>query len=903
MDTSQDSNTNPSPPSKGKGVETNSKNWRAGWWDFYPLLERPKRPLQWSQSSIIFTAHPTQPIITGRHFSSSKQFVLPSPPPIMTSPASYDPPTVISASPCDAWLLAYFPRRDGEGTGCLWKRGPHVDNWIVKECWSLPKGGGIVAASWLGNRREWVAGASGIPIRLPVRGPAIPISDATLLLVTQDNYVHLSYIRHYSSGLKTLKRSLIFFGVSTESSPSPMDVGENANSTRQCVEAAIGIGYNENTIFIATHSRRVPPPGPTTLNAPAFDSMDLSVTRHLTSPDQKTAEWENWGEERTIELYEVQIRFDSVQMALGVFQLSTLDCPTLALSGLTFICTPPRPNPPQTPLLDATSSPSQPKVNPPDKGKIGLVATYVNFHNYTKPPTSTLTLYSLALRAPNSSSRIWAVLQTATRLMESGIVTHIEPFIDFSGPSTVLMHACVLDTSGSFVAGKSLEKDTPIGTLKVLNIPNLTDNINWGSTPIKSSKGTLGKDLPLIASLSPNRRLFCTLSSSLWQNQTAVYALPLPEVSNTPSIRLPLALATAILGRTSTADLIHAICSPAVSVAGAASILYQTLDILDKHYKSEFSPNVSTWDVLGMATEVYRTKALLSKNEKEAEDLTNRWETAHDICLLAACNVAFEDCKEGDGYDLEAVWQMIGMCTWVINFTEKLMKACVLSSNATIVVTPLGNSDSETLAMPILLHLCHPFSLQNVFSALRHVKAFRFFLGSLPAGSEHSQIAQTMLVDAVDSSGVDLGNLISLLEEYLEPLRNMDPQECRHALAACRPTPVMQPHLGKLLQHISDSETLLNKSTLFIKPSDLIDGVARLSLGTQPKIEEKDVVSKAILLKQEPKDVCLRCGGKTAMGREVTLPRGHFHSKWHLFELKWQLRCICGGPWSLPSIS
>lgn len=111
-------------------------------------------PLQWSQSSVIFAAHATQPMITGRHFSSSKQFVLPSPTVIISSPASYDPPSIISVSPDDIWLLAYFYRRDGEGIACLWKRGHQIDNWQVKNFWTYTKGCGIVAASWLEMHRE-----------------------------------------------------------------------------------------------------------------------------------------------------------------------------------------------------------------------------------------------------------------------------------------------------------------------------------------------------------------------------------------------------------------------------------------------------------------------------------------------------------------------------------------------------------------------------------------------------------------------------------------------------------------------------------------------------------------------------------------------------------------------------
>lgn len=111
------------------------------------------RPIEWSQSSVLFTAHPTQPLVSGRHFSSSKQFRLPSPPPIVSSPKSYEPPSIISVAPDDEWLFAYFPSRDGDGTGCLWIRGAQIDSWAVKEWWSFAPGAGVVAASWLGQAR------------------------------------------------------------------------------------------------------------------------------------------------------------------------------------------------------------------------------------------------------------------------------------------------------------------------------------------------------------------------------------------------------------------------------------------------------------------------------------------------------------------------------------------------------------------------------------------------------------------------------------------------------------------------------------------------------------------------------------------------------------------------------
>lgn len=47
----------------------------------------------------------------------------------------------------------------------------------------------------------------------------------------------------------------------------------------------------------------------------------------------------------------------------------------------------------------------------------------------------------------------------------------------------------------------------------------------------------------------------------------------------------------------------------------------------------------------------YRLKAQRARGEDEKKDLTARWQAAHDMCSLAACIMAFQDCQEGDGYD------------------------------------------------------------------------------------------------------------------------------------------------------------------------------------------------------------------------------------------------------------
>lgn len=45
-------------------------------------------------------------------------------------------------------------------------------------------------------------------------------------------------------------------------------------------------------------------------------------------------------------------------------------------------------------------------------------------------------------------------------------------------------------------------------------------------------------------------------------------------------------------------------------------------------------------------------RATKAESNHERDMLTARWQTVHDMCSLIACNLAFEDCKDGDAYDL-----------------------------------------------------------------------------------------------------------------------------------------------------------------------------------------------------------------------------------------------------------
>lgn len=94
---------------------------------------------------------------------------------------------------------------------------------------------------------QWTNIAPGGPTRLPFRGPKIPVADMTMLLVTEDNYLHVTYLRQYTNTLKTLKRSLNFPGVVKEGMAT-FDHAEGPNHVRQCLNAAIGFCYNGRII-------------------------------------------------------------------------------------------------------------------------------------------------------------------------------------------------------------------------------------------------------------------------------------------------------------------------------------------------------------------------------------------------------------------------------------------------------------------------------------------------------------------------------------------------------------------------------------------------------------------------------------------------------------------------------
>jgi hypothetical protein len=112
----------------------------------------------------------------------------------------------------------------------------------------------------------------------------------------------------------------------------------------------------------------------------------------------------------------------------------------------------------------------------------------------------------------------------------------------------------------------------------------------------------------------------------------------------------------------------------------------------------------------------------------------------------------------------------------------------------------------------------------------------------------------------------------------------------------------MLPILQKTAQRIATSD-VLDKAILFIKASDLVNGSGRaLTAEQEGKERERDVITKAVLLKNGPVLRCRRCDGQSEIGANVSVA-GHLSLRWQTWERVWAKRCICGGEWYTSSNS
>ncbi|KAJ8078886.1 pseudouridine synthase pus4 [Marasmius tenuissimus] len=712
-------------PAKGKLKEEAS--WQTGWYDVYPALDHPRRPVEWSNSSIIFTGYGTQPVILARHFSSSKQFMMPSPPPLVSEPENYGPASVISVSPDDTWLFAYFPGQSNAGVCCLWSRGPELDNWRVKDWWTYPSGAGVVVADWIGAPREWAYDpTSESPRRLPSRGPRAPVSNPTLLFVTENHQVIICFLRHYGSTIKMFGCSLLKRSTSTESAIQPdHEPTHDINSIHTCVAASLCLNYSDSSILVAMRSQNYPLPVPNTQPNP----MDLGIPLEAdeTGAEALDAVWEDYGERPTIELCEVQLRFDGVNMSLSTCPLQAISTAEQKLKDLHFVPQPPKDR----------SGLSLP---------VYLVASFFDFQDYMALPASEIVCYSLTRQAQNDAIP-WTCKQESSRSFENHQLASLVPCRHFSGSRGIAAGLYLKSSAQSQpFSARERVKDI-IGSLRVLKVPELVDDPDWEEREILKSRDKVGQDIPIGAVSSPNHSLLCTMSASVWSTQTSLQSMPQPK-SQTPPLSIRLALA--ILSEHTPTDVIHQLSHHSILSNLIGNTLYRTFAILGKNEPK----SVRSWlKHMGTSLEAYKMRASKTHDEQEREEATIRWEVAHDICSLVSCNTIFKECKDGDDYNLEVVWELVGLCTWIVGCIERIMKECVLA---------LELASSGKLSGS---------ALQNLIEAATNVKRIREFLGSLTAKQENSQIARAVLIDQVDCSGITLSELLPILGELSEAVK------------------------------------------------------------------------------------------------------------------------------------
>ncbi|GJE87143.1 hypothetical protein PsYK624_032260 [Phanerochaete sordida] len=898
--------------SKGKARE--EPHWQLGWWELTPLVDGLKKPIVWSRSSVIYAAHPTQPTVTARHFPSSRQFIVPWPQPIANNPAVYEPPTVIAVSPAEDWLFAYSPGQGKDGVGCIWKRGDQLESWAIHEYFTYSKYTGVVSAEWISSERSWMVGDHGVPFRLPLRGPTL-VDGPALFLVTESHEVHI----HCTTLSKPFKGSLLSPSRPTPTLNSYDDPANGSTPSRQedkadryggrriCVQASIGLCHNDPFVAVAIRSKLLPPAD---VNGPPRDDIGLDISLDMPStsaqPDTDgAAEWERWGGEETINITFVALKMGPGMLAVYVRPLPTPDSLKVPVSDMRFFAFPPEITPPSPTI---TRDPRRPaKSNGmSEHGSLFLAVSYLDFDDFSSLPKSHLSLYSFS-EPMQRTCRL-----EHTRTFDSGVLAFLAP-----APARLRIIAGFLDSTGLNPRHTGKHKEIRIGSTSVLSIPDLKSDPQWETSPLLCPADGMGRDVPVGISVSPNQTYICSISStpSILQGprvsvQPIPHSLPPTQgslVSTPGRHELSRALISAILSRRSPSDVIRSLSPPMVLIPAVEMILFETATALEACTNGL----QQAWydELLGVMTEIYLARSQAEDEESSKRALTARWKTAHDMCSVVALNSAFDDCRDGDAYDLDAVWQLVGLSRWLVSLLERLLVRCVYVGDPEVSSKPSsapgtpGKSSTEidvwlSPDASILLHLLHPYALQNLRDAIAHVRRFRDELDPLPPKGESAQIAKDILMDAADSSGVDLQKLLSTLDEIKNMLK-YSAEEQRRCLIKCSLLPSSIPVIRGAVEKILSS-SIIDRPKLFIKPSELVDGVTRLSLSDRLKDRDTDVVSKGLLLHPGLDVVCMRCGGRSEVGSsQVT---GHVSQNWRAWEQTWASRCVCGGGWMRVSV-
>ncbi|KAH0830757.1 hypothetical protein J3R83DRAFT_2237 [Lanmaoa asiatica] len=571
-------------------------------------------------------------------------------------------------------------------------------------------------------------------------------------------------------------------------------------------------------------------------------------------------------------------------------------------------------------------------------------------------PKSTVVAYTLA-RAPSSAvpaKTAWV----GERLCFPCVLALSCPAWVSTNPRKRGLTALLVDADGPLSRRSQKARQVMIGNIVVLRLPDLTDDPEWEQLPIMAPVSMAGMDWPVNMAASRNQVLSCAIAlrrMTIYALPKPLAKIPVSGDSTPRNISpFSVVLVTSLQSRRSIADIAHVLAVHAVPLDTVVDTLKGTWLAFEMNLRAGVVGAFSVGDVLGASVELYRTRARLIPDDDEKDLLLSLWRNAHDMCSVTACLAAFEDCKEPEGYDLgrlilsrdrndstklcsypEAIWQLVSLSGWAVSFLERLMKECLSAADVTD-LTPTANEfqpklepvdDTDVLALdgmflciihsswsgsptlenkwpplsspfdsPILLHLTHPFILPSLIGVITHVNRFYHSLSALTPKGENSQIARDILMDIIGCSGLDLRGIEEVLKGAMPDTRHISGDEARLSLSKCHPVPAQYPFLQKVV-HTLCTSTAIDKPRLFIKAADLIDGFASLSISEwSGKEQDRDVVTKGVLIRHKPGLLCLRCGYRSEIGGEVSVA-GHVSLRWRTWEKMWASRCVCGGAW------
>ncbi|KAG0692911.1 hypothetical protein DFH29DRAFT_1007943 [Suillus ampliporus] len=386
------------------------------------------------------------------------------------------------------------------------------------------------------------------------------------------------------------------------------------------------------------------------------------------------------------------------------------------------------------------------------------------------------------------------------------------------------------DPGGSLAQIKTKPKET-VGKIFALQLPDLSDDPDWGHSNILAPVHRVSSNCPLSIFTLPNKLHACAVSML----QTSVYTLPrarLTSGSKDVLHQLPLAqaLTTALQSRKSTADISRILSLPSTPASMLHDMLFGTLTSYEVNARNGTANSFSMVDVMGAAVEIYRARACWMKNKGEKEKYLMLSQNALNMCSVAACLAAFENCKEPEGYDLEPVWQSISLSTCVVVFLEDLMKECIFLADLADLTPNMSLNLNEvrlkeepmddnpflhnlSFDVPILLHLVHPLALMNLMT--------------------NSPFMRDIMLDLVSFSGLDLRVLKDILNTMISEVSAIPTEEAMASFAEGHPVPAQYEQLKRIIQLLTTSSAI-DKLRLFIKSSDLVDSFANLSASDRP---------------------------------------------------------------------